>query len=150
MLQRQGNIFEKLLEEVILEISQNSQKSTCAKVSFLINFIKKEALAQMFSCELCEISKNTFFYRTPAVAASYFEIVIIRNFHTFHNSRWVLKENVLGSIREIQGKIISHVFYQNKPCRNIRLQRPRNLDHLRTLKASESQFLQKFAVYAEW
>ena len=25
------------------------------------NFIKKEALAQVFSCEFCEISKNTFF-----------------------------------------------------------------------------------------
>ena len=24
----------------------------------------------MFSCEFCEISKNTFFYRTPRVAAS--------------------------------------------------------------------------------
>ena len=24
----------------------------------------------MFSCEFCEISKNTFFYRTPPVAAS--------------------------------------------------------------------------------
>ena len=34
------------------------------------NFIKKEALAQVFSCEFCEISKNTFFYRTPQVAAS--------------------------------------------------------------------------------
>ena len=33
------------------------------------NFIKKEALAQVFSCEFCEISKSTF-YRTPAVAAS--------------------------------------------------------------------------------
>ena len=34
------------------------------------NFIKKESLAQMFSCEFCEISKNTFSYRTPPVAAS--------------------------------------------------------------------------------
>ena len=34
------------------------------------NFIKKEALAQVFSCEFCEISKNTFFYRTPLVVAS--------------------------------------------------------------------------------
>ena len=34
------------------------------------NFIKKETLAQVFSCEFCEISKNTFFYRTPPVAAS--------------------------------------------------------------------------------
>ena len=25
------------------------------------NFIKKEALAQVFSCEFCEISKNNFF-----------------------------------------------------------------------------------------
>ena len=25
------------------------------------NFIKKETLAQMFSCEFCGISKNTFF-----------------------------------------------------------------------------------------
>ena len=34
------------------------------------NFIKRENLAQVFSCEFCEISKNTFFYRTPPVAAS--------------------------------------------------------------------------------
>ena len=36
------------------------------------NFIKKEALAQGFSCEFREISKNTFSYRTPPVAASVF------------------------------------------------------------------------------
>ena len=34
------------------------------------NFIKKETLAQMFSCEFCEISNNTVFYRAPPVAAS--------------------------------------------------------------------------------
>ena len=34
------------------------------------NFIKKKSLAQMFSCEFFEISKNTFFHRTPLVAAS--------------------------------------------------------------------------------
>ena len=60
---------------MFLEISQNSQENTCARVSFLIklqarNFIKKEILARVFSCEFCEISKNTFFYRTPPVAAS--------------------------------------------------------------------------------
>ena len=27
-------------------------------------------MAQVFSCEFCEISKNTYFYRTPPVAAS--------------------------------------------------------------------------------
>ena len=34
------------------------------------NFIKKETLEQVFSCEFCEISKNTFFCRAPPVAAS--------------------------------------------------------------------------------
>ena len=34
------------------------------------NFIKKETLALVFSCEFCEIFKNTFFYRTPPVAPS--------------------------------------------------------------------------------
>ena len=34
------------------------------------NLIKKETLAQVFSCEICEIFKNTFFYRIPPVAAS--------------------------------------------------------------------------------
>ena len=33
------------------------------------DFIKKETLAQILSCEFCEISKNTFSYRTPLVAA---------------------------------------------------------------------------------
>ena len=34
------------------------------------NFIKKETLVQVFSCEFCEISKNTFLTKTPPVAAS--------------------------------------------------------------------------------
>ena len=45
-----------LLEEVFLEILQNSHENTCARVSVLIklqaeacNFIKKETLAQVFS-----------------------------------------------------------------------------------------------------
>ena len=32
--------------------------------------LKKETLAQVFSCEFCEISKNTFYYRTPLMAGS--------------------------------------------------------------------------------
>ena len=59
-----------------LEISQSSQENTLARASFLIklqdeacNFIKKETLTQLFSCEFCEISKNTISDRTPLVAA---------------------------------------------------------------------------------
>ena len=65
------------VKKVFLEISQNSEENTCARVPFLIksqaetcNFIQKETLAQVFSSEFCEISKNTFSYRTPPVAAS--------------------------------------------------------------------------------
>ena len=36
----------------------------------ICNFIKKETLGQVFSCEFCEISKDTFCYRTRPVAAS--------------------------------------------------------------------------------
>ena len=32
--------------------------------------LKQKTLAQVFSCEFCEIYKNTFYYRTPLVAAS--------------------------------------------------------------------------------
>ena len=36
----------------------------------LCNCIKIETLAQVFSCGFSKISLNTFFYRTPPVAAS--------------------------------------------------------------------------------
>ena len=36
------------------------------------NFIKKETLAQVFSCEFCEISKNTFFTEHFRATASNF------------------------------------------------------------------------------
>ena len=47
----------------IIKISRERQLETDC------NFIKKETLAQVFSCEVCEIFKNAFFYRTPSVAA---------------------------------------------------------------------------------
>ena len=65
------------VNKVFLKIAQNSQENACAKISSLIklqasecNFIKKETLAQVFSCRFYKISKNTFSYRTYRVAAS--------------------------------------------------------------------------------
>ena len=57
---------------------------------FLIK-LQKESLAQVFSCEFCEIFKNTFFYRThlrwlvlkhvfPALIGSFFTIFIFSRF----------------------------------------------------------------------
>ena len=44
----------------LLEILQNSQETET---------LKKETLSQVLSCEFFENFKNTFFYRTPPVAA---------------------------------------------------------------------------------
>ena len=48
------------------------------------NFIKKETVAQVFSCEFCESFKNTFSYRTPLgdcflCVMIHYENVIFRN-----------------------------------------------------------------------
>ena len=52
------------VKKLFLEILQNSQENTAA-----CSFVKKETLAQVFSCEFCAIFKNTFFHRTSLVAA---------------------------------------------------------------------------------
>ena len=56
---------------MLLKILQNSQANPYARV-FFFNKVSayKETLAQVFSCEYCEIFKNNFFYRTFPVAAS--------------------------------------------------------------------------------
>ena len=69
--------IEVLREKVFLEVSQNLQENTRARVSFLIklqacNFIKKETLARVFSSEPCEISKNIFSSGIPLATASVF------------------------------------------------------------------------------
>ena len=49
--------------------------STCVRDSILTKGCKKETLAQVFSCEFCEISENNFFteyLRTNASAISFF------------------------------------------------------------------------------
>ena len=68
------------VKKVFLEISKNSQENTCARVSFLIKLqvsgrrpatlLKMRPWNNGVSCEFCEISKNTFLYRTPLLAAS--------------------------------------------------------------------------------
>ena len=59
------------VKKVLLQISQNSQGKICAVAGLRPQaFLKKETLAQVFSCKFCEISKNIFPYRTPPVTAS--------------------------------------------------------------------------------
>ena len=75
--------FRKIWE-VFLEISQNSSENTCARVSFLI---KLQASEQIFYCECCEISKNTFFKEQLRATASIFLSSIYNQYlHTARNS----------------------------------------------------------------
>ena len=85
------------VNETGIKISKNSQKNTCARVSFLVksqasacNFIKKEILAQVFICEFCEIFKNTFFTEQLWVTASV-NGFLTRKFRKIHRSFFIDK-----------------------------------------------------------
>ena len=47
------------------------------RINIEATLLKKESLAQVFSCEFCEISKIAFFYRTSPVAAENLKLVKI-------------------------------------------------------------------------
>ena len=141
--------MQKQPSEVFLEISQNSQENTCARVSFLIklqeacNFIKKEALAQVFSCEFCEISENTFFIEHLWTAASgnakkkfntdsflktkffeksriYFKMartkprVVLQTFESTGLLQWTILKTKIAVIFTVFGKSIRWFLYEER------------------------------------
>ena len=64
-------------------------RSLCFKKSLEVcNVIKKETLAQVFSCEFCEISKNTFFTEHLRATAS-------ECWHHMKTSQMICTENQL-------------------------------------------------------
>ena len=78
-INREAVVRRCSVEKVFLEISQNAKgKHLCQGLVFnkvagleaLRFLLKKKTLPQVFSCEFYEISKNIFFHRTTAVAAS--------------------------------------------------------------------------------
>ena len=60
-----GGVRRCSVKKVFLKILLNFQENTQA-----CNFIKKETLTQVLSCEFCEISKNTSSYSTPPMSPS--------------------------------------------------------------------------------
>ena len=69
-------MIEKSTNKIKIQIRlQKSTKyrSSRPEAGTACNVIKKETLAQVFSCEFCEISKNTFF--TEHVWATAFELL---------------------------------------------------------------------------
>ena len=76
-------------KDVLRNLAKVTGKHLCLsfffnKVAGPSNFMKKETLAQVFSSEFCEISKNSFCYRTSPVAASgAWKITVIFHFQPF-------------------------------------------------------------------
>ena len=59
------------MQKVFLEILQNLQENTCARVSFLKKLLKKRLLwHRCFPANFVKFLKNTFLHRTSLVAAS--------------------------------------------------------------------------------
>ena len=56
-----------------------------------LQLYKKETLEQAFSCEFCEISKNTFLHRTPLMAA--FVVIFFSKGELENNKKWKWNEN---------------------------------------------------------
>ena len=70
MISYKGLFSRGIFPDTLLNISFSiTIWKNCMKGQ-VCNFIKKETLAQVFSCEFCKISKDTFCYRTPSMAAS--------------------------------------------------------------------------------
>ena len=64
------SFMKKLQKATTLRSSHRTCSTKKLFLTFSSNFIKKETLVQVFSCNFCKISKKTFSYRTPLVTAS--------------------------------------------------------------------------------
>ena len=93
----------------------------CLYFNKVAGFIKIETLAQVFSCEFCEISKNTFSYRTPPVAASVLMKKCLLNF-AWHHVILKKDENLLKSNKPVSVRIQQKKHY-NKAGNSSKLKR---------------------------
>ena len=106
------------VKKVFLEISQHSQKNTCARIYFLMklqasacNFIKKETLAQVFSCDFCETSKNNFLTEHLQVIASV--TTVTRQALVFSSANLLTKIKSRASEAIVRSCSVKEVFLNN-------------------------------------
>ena len=107
--------YKKCVLRNFAKITEN----TCARASLVIKLQAsdlQQTLAQVFSCELCEISKNTFSYRTPPgdcfchFLSHIFKVGIKYLWCYRYYYRLVL---VWHKITSTWGKIISNIYDEN-------------------------------------
>ena len=96
--------------KVFLEISQNSQENTCARVSFLI---KLQAWA--IPVNFAKFLRTPFFYRTPPVAASeLYKVILILEYFLLKYERGAQ----IDSPEKTTFKKPSLITVDNANCRN--------------------------------
>ena len=113
---------------------------------------KKEALAQVFSCEFCEISKKTFSCRTPPVAASV--LMIILSLTIFINLAtcapfYVNSKNITQDISKLnRSKLFEDRVFTRQPGEKFKLSYyPNNSDSKFANYCKASIALKLFTVY---
>ena len=98
-----------LQEKLFFKISRNSQKTHVSESLFLIKLqtLEQVTLAHVFSCEFCEIFKNTFFtehFRTTASEIAFFKIKVAEFYYKYglnirrFKKLWSGSKVVLGSV----------------------------------------------------
>ena len=76
------------------------------------NFIKKETLAQVFSCEFWEIIKNPFSYRTLPVAASVYYCSYLAHFRSKWKTKKIFnKQNIKEENDKKENKLIFQITF---------------------------------------
>ena len=92
---------------VLRNFAKLIRKHLCQSLFFnkVSTLLKKETLAQVFSCELCDTSKNIFSYRTPPVAVSVLHRVHSDRFFFRVLSYWV----ILVSFRVLSYRVLFRV-----------------------------------------
>ena len=83
-------VFKNFAKFIGKHVPESLFKTVAGLRSF---FIKKGYLAEVFSCEFCEIFKNNFFHKTPTVAVSY-EHARIGRFPNLHSSTFKLQNHL--------------------------------------------------------
>ena len=103
-----------------------SIKKMFLKIShYACNFIKKETLAQVFSCEFCAISKNTFFTEQLRTAVSTKNLKFEKAAKIFSNAyvcmplrsshqRCSVRKSVLRNFAKFTGKHLCQNLFFNK------------------------------------
>ena len=92
---------------VLKNVTKLTRKHLYQSLSF--NKVEK-TLAQVFSCEFCEISKNTFSYKTPPVAASPYRgdlhSAILKALRSFQEKRDLKSNDMQFFLQNVPNEIL--------------------------------------------